>query len=63
MTLETLPCGCRMGKVGDIFMVYPCSLDCVYYQYVVKRSKETNKPLRFLIDPNTGLGAYRDDRK
>lgn len=48
MPLRTLDCGCKMGKVGDVFMIYPCSIDCPNYQYAIKKSREEGNPVEIL---------------
>lgn len=53
MPLRTLDCGCKMGKEGDVFLVYPCSPTCPNYQYVIKKSREEGKPVEII---NTGVG-------
>ena len=41
--LEELPCGCKMGSVGDAFVMQPCSTDCQYFRYAVAETKRQGK--------------------
>lgn len=46
-SLETLPCGCRMGRdeEADAFVFMPHAKSCEYYIYVQEESARQGKPL------------------
>lgn len=48
--LKELPCGCVMGKVGDAFIIKPCSPNCKYFLYAIDVTKKQGKPLLAMID-------------
>jgi hypothetical protein len=46
------PCGCAFRVDGDVFIIWPCSLDCRVYLYTQVKAAEQGK--RFTpvhIDP------------
>lgn len=47
-TSETLPCGCRMSTVDEVFVFEPHADDCVWYQYVLEMAKQNDKPITTL---------------
>lgn len=43
--LERYPCGCRMGVVGDAFVMEPCSGRCKYFRYAMAESRRLGHPV------------------
>lgn len=46
--MERLPCGCQIGTTTNaagegVFLIEPCSLDCVNYRYAVEETKRQGK--------------------
>lgn len=50
--LETLPCGCKMGVIGDAFVMEPCNSECDLYNYALERTARLGKPIRSMVDPD-----------
>ena len=52
--LTRLPCGCRMGRVNDIFVMEPCSPDCGYARYAAAESKRQGNKMRAMDSRHMG---------
>lgn len=46
MEIQTLPCGCVAGNVGDAFVIDPCSADCASFHYVLSQARKMEKEIR-----------------
>jgi hypothetical protein len=54
--LERFPCGCRMGVVGDAFVMEPCSGRCPYFRYAMAQSRRLGRPVSLVDMRDQGAG-------
>lgn len=42
-------CGCTTTRIGDKFIIAPCSLKCPVYLQTIKSSKERGNAIQFKV--------------